>query len=134
MGFQRPSDPSLWWLHDRAREQVRRLQERLLQQIEAGAKECAEVERQLGGGTTRELETIIKLHNALILRCSLEVENAKELVQMTRHVMQPLLGLARLEEKRRERDEAQAAQRKDEQADGLRPETLEKIDGNLNLL
>ncbi len=121
-------------LLERTEEQVRRLQEQLLEQLESGARQCVEVERRLAGCGSPETELLIKLHRALVLRCTLDPAGAEEMVKMTRDLMRPIMEWARLEEKRREREEAQAAQRKDEQTGELKPETLEKIDRRLNLL
>ncbi len=121
-------------LLERTERQVRRLQEQLLEQLENGARECAAVERRLSGHSGRETETLIKLHRALVLRCSIDPAGLDEMVKMTRDLMRPVMEWARLEEKRREREAAEASKQKEAEGGGLAPETLEKIERELNLL
>ncbi len=134
----RPEDP--------APEDLQRLQETLLEQIAQGATVCREIESQLRKHSAPELETIIKLHRVLVLKLSAESRAAPELLHLVATLMKPVMDWARLEEKRKDRELAwqkyrdqlaaqQAAKAKEnrEPAGALRPETLEKIEHELNL-
>lgn len=85
----------------------------------------------------------------LILKFSLEAEVAPDLFRLANDLMKPVLDWARLQEKRRERElaeqkyrdqvEVQKADRDqharaESGADGLTPETVEKIQNELRLL
>ena len=119
------------------------LQERLLEQIAEGGKLCRETENQLRQHPCPELETIIKLYRVLVLRLSAEAQAMPDRFQMMGALMRPVMEWARLEEKRKLRQLAEqkyrdetAAQKAKEQrgADsGLMPETLKKIERELNL-
>jgi hypothetical protein len=122
-----------------------RTQEWLLEQIARGARQCREVERQLRRHPAPEVETLIKLYRVLILRFSLEAEAAPELLKLVNDLMKPVLEWGRLEEKRKERQLAErkyrdqvetrkAAETRAAKGDTLTPETLEKIERELNLL
>jgi hypothetical protein len=125
------------------------LQAELLSQITHGARLCAEVEAKLSQNPTPELETLIKLYRVLILKFSLEAEVAPGLFRLANDLMKPVLDWARLQEKRKERElaeqkyrdkvEAQKAARDqrtraESGADGLSPQTVEKIHNELSLL
>ena len=124
-------------------------QERVLEQIALGARQCEELERQTGETRTPELEEIIKLHRRLVMRFSLEAEVAPEMLKLVKDLMGPLMEWARLEEQRKKQDlaeqkyrdqlEAEKAARAREAKEGagqgaLSPETLEKIERELKLL
>jgi hypothetical protein len=127
-------------------QEAQRLQESLLDRIERGAKLCQELEAQLRQHPAPELETIIKLHRVLVLRLSADAQAVPALLQWVTALMKPVMDWARLEEKRRERELAeqkyreQAAARlaakekgQNSRAQALKPETLEKIERELNL-
>jgi hypothetical protein len=121
------------------------VQEKVLAQIARAAERCREVEELLSRIPTPELETLIKLHRVLILKFSAEAEFAPELLKLAKDLMKPVMDWARLEEQSKRRElagrkchdavEAEKAAR-DRTADeeGLRPETLQKIERELKLL
>jgi len=141
---QCPAEPSL------SPEEARHhLEEQLLSQISQGARLCAEVESKLSQDPAPELETLIKVYRVLILKLSLEANVAPELFKLASGLMKPVMDWARLQEKRRElelaeqkyRDHVEArktAQAREARAQAgaatLSPETLEKIERELNLL
>jgi hypothetical protein len=125
------------------------LQAELLSQITHGARLCADVETKLSQNPAPELETLIKLYRVLILKFSLEAEVAPALFRLANDLMKPVLDWARLQEKRKERELAEQkyrdlveAQKVDREqraraesgADGLTPQTVEKIHSELSLL
>lgn len=125
--------------------QAKRLQERLLRQIALGARQCKELERRFGKNPPPELETLIKLHRVLILKFSQEAQAAPRLFSLVKDLMKPVMDWARLQEQRQQRELAEKKYRDQVEArtataargskDGaLRPETLEKIERELNLL
>jgi hypothetical protein len=114
---------------------------RLLEQIAAGAKICAEVERQLAKHPAPGLETLIKLHRAKVLKLSLEAEAAPDLFKLVCALMRPVMEWARLEEKRKERELAEQKYRdqkavleKEQGGDALKPQTLARIERELKLM
>jgi len=121
-----------------------RLREQLLEQIAAGARQCAEVERALGDNPRPMLETLIKLHRMLIMKLSLEADTAPATLKWVKELMKPVLEWARLNEQRQAREaagqqsrgEAQksAAPSTSDAARALRPETVEHIERELSLL
>ena len=126
---------------------LRRLQEDLLEQIALAARHCRELEAQFGENPAPGLETIIKLHRALVFSYCLRAEEDPEQARAVKDLMKSVMDYAQLEEKRRQRDlaeqkyrdqvEAQkAARAREGQAGGgtLTPETLGKIERELNLL
>jgi len=126
---------------------LRQLQEDLLEQIALAARHCRELEAQFGEHPPPGLETIIKLHHSLVLNLSLRAKDTPELLKLVKDLMKPLMDWALLQEKRRQRElaeqkyrdqvEAQkAARAREEQPGGgaLTPETLGKIERELNLL
>ena len=124
-------------------ESPQELQERLLEQIAEGGKLCRETETQLRQHPCPELETIIKLYRVLVLRLSAEAQAMPDRFHMMSALMRPVMEWARLEEKRKLRELAEqkyrdetAVQKAKEQrgADSvLRPETLKRIERELNL-
>jgi len=125
------------------------LQEQLLSRISQVAKLCAEVERQFGQHPAPQLETLIKLHRVSILKFSLEANGAPRLLKLVSDLMKPAMDWARLQEQRRERDLAEQKYRDQVEAEkaaqarearvqagdaALTPETLKKIERELNLL
>ncbi len=117
--------------------------EHLLAQLAEAARQCQELEAQFGRHPAPELETIIKLHRVLVLNLSLEAEQAPELLKLVKDLMKPIMDWAQLQEKSRQRElaekklEAQNALRARQANPGdaaLSPETLEKIEQELNLL
>ncbi len=125
---------------------LRKLQEELLEQIALAARHCRELESQFGQHPAPGLETIIKLHHTLVLNLSLKAEETPDVLRRVRDLMKPIMDWAQLQEKRRQRElaeqkyrdqvEAQkAARAREEQPGGgaLSPETLGKIERELNL-
>ena len=123
-------------------------QAKLLDQISRGAALCREIEAKLARNPAPELETLIKLCRVLILKLSLEVNQAPRLLKLVNDLMKPVLDWARLEEKRKEREFAEhkyheqtaaeraAREKARSEAGGekaLSPETLEKIERELKL-
>ena len=120
-----------------APRRARRRQDRLLARLERAARLCAEVERALREHPAPELETLIKLHRVLILKSSLEAETAPQMLKLVSDLMKPALEWARLQEKLKEREQAEKAGASGDGSGkhkGLRPETLEKIERELRLL
>lgn len=115
-----------------------RVSEQLLAQLVEAARQCQELERQFGQYPAPELETIIKLHRALVLNLSLQADQAPELLKLVKDLMKPIMDWAQLQEKTRQRElaekklEAQSAERAKAGA-ALSPETLQKIEQELNL-
>jgi hypothetical protein len=121
-------------------------QELVLDQLEVAARFCRKVEQQLGTLTAPELDVLIKVHRVLVLKLSLEAEADPRLVGLVKDLMKPVLDYARLEELRRTRELAErkyadrcaaeeAARQRECQrgAGGLRPETVDRIERELNL-
>lgn len=126
---------------------LRRLQEDLLEQIALAARHCRELEQQFGEHPAPELETLIKVHRALILNLSVQAEATPDFLKLVKDLMKPVMDWAQLQEKRRQQElaeqkyrdqvEAQKATRAKEAQPGggaLSPETLGKIERELNLL
>lgn len=97
----------------------------------AAAPACARPDADL------QLETLIKLHRVLVLKLSLEADARPELLKLAKDLMKPVLDWARLHEKRQDRALAEQERRDQAQREtedrGLRPETLAKIERELNL-
>jgi hypothetical protein len=120
------------------------LLESLLAQIAEGGKLCQEIKRQFKQHRCPELETIIKLHRTLVLSLCGQAQAMPERFALVSALMKPVMEWARLEEKRNQRkwteqksrDEA-AARQAATAARGapkvLTPETLERIERELNL-
>ena len=134
------------WRRARQWERSRR---QLLEQIAAGTRHCAEVEKEFGQNPPPELETIIKLHRVIILQLSAQMDARPEATRLAMALMKPVMDWARLQEQRRERElseqkyrDQMAAQKavierelKAARAEGgISPETLEKIERELKLL
>jgi len=134
------------WRRGRQWERCRR---QLLEQIAAGARHCQEVEKEFGQHTPPELATLIKLHRVLILQLSAQAEGQPEAVRLVTALMKPVMDWARLQEHRKERELAEQKYRDQVEAQkaalerelkaakaegGLSPETLEKIERELNLM
>jgi len=83
-----------WW----AAREAARLQDRLLGQIASGARQCQEVEKELGKVGAPELDTLIKLHRVLILKLSTEVQADTELLELVNRMMKPVVAFARLKQ------------------------------------
>ena len=126
---------------------LRRLQEDLLDQIALAARHCRELEAQFGEHPAPGLETIIKLYRTLVFDYCLRAKEDPERAKAVKELMKSVMDYAQLEEKRRQRElaeqkyrdqvEAQkAARAKEDQPGGgaLTPETLGKIERELNLL
>src|SRR5258708_17579729 len=120
-------------------------EQRLLDQITLGARICAEIERELTKYPVPGLETLIKMHRAMILKLSLEAEIVPDLFKLVNGLMRPVLEWARLEEKRKDRELAEQKHRDQIEAqkvagekvkggDALTPETLARIERELKLL
>jgi hypothetical protein len=120
-------------------------QQWLLAQIAQGARQCRQIERQFRRHPAPELETLIKLCRVLILKFSLEAEAGPEFLERVNDLTRLVLEWGRLEEKRKERrlaerkyrDQVKAhksAAAREDGDDTLTPETLRKIERELNLL
>jgi hypothetical protein len=123
----------------RAREQAD-LQRRLLEMIAEAGQQCRAIETEFGRQAPPELETLIKVHRALVLKLSTQANLAPETLKLVTALMKPVMEWARLQEKRREREFAERKyqdQRAAEQSAGagesVRPATMEKIERELRL-
>lgn len=127
-------------------EEAKRLQEYLLERMAQGATLCRDIEAQLRQHPAPELETIIKVFRLLVLKLSAEVRAMPELRHLVSTLIKPVMDWARLEEQRKRRELAQERHREESAArkaaaetvqngreQALRPETLEKIERELNL-
>jgi hypothetical protein len=120
--------------------------ERLLEQLSQDSGLCQEIQSLLQKHPGPELEAIMQLHRVLVLKLSAEAQAAPELLGLVNTLMKPLIDWARLEETRKQRELAEKKYR-DEQASqqaarareqrgpeqALQPETLKKIERELNL-
>jgi hypothetical protein len=95
-----PSTLCAWW-QARQREKI---QERLLGQIASGARQCQEVERELGKSPPPDLETLIKLHRVLVMKLSTQANVDPSLFKALGYLMKPVLEFAKLQEKRAARE------------------------------
>ena len=126
-----------------------RRREQLLNQIAAGARHCGQLEEHFGKNPPPELETLIKLHRVIILQLSAQMHSNPDAVRSVTTLMKPVMDWARLQEQRRERELAERKYRDQVEAQkaalerevnaaksggGLSPETLEKIERELNLM
>jgi hypothetical protein len=118
----------------RERRESRRLQEELLEQIAQGAKHCAELEKEFGQSPPPGIETLLKVYRVLVLKVSNEANGRPELLRLAAGLMRPVLEWAKMDEQRKERELAEQ-KRRDQGAGegGLRPETLERIEREINL-
>src|ERR1051325_1315106 len=91
----------------RRNRQWQRMREQLIEQIEAGARHCEGVERELGRNPAPELETLIKLHRVIILQLSAQTDAKPETVRLVTTLMKPVMDWARLQEQRKERELAE---------------------------
>lgn len=115
--------------------------EQLLEQLAEAARQCKDLEREFGQHPAPELETIIKLHRVLVLNLSVQADQAPELLKLVKDLMKPIMDWAQLQEKTRQRElaekklESQQAERAKQTgpAAALSPQTLEKIEQELNL-
>lgn len=64
-----------------------RLQDRLLNQIANGARQCKAVEQQFGDNPAPELDTLIKLHRVLILQLSTQGNADPEFLKLADQMM-----------------------------------------------
>jgi hypothetical protein len=134
-----------WWNARRAR----RVQAELLALIASAAGQCREIERDFAAHTAPSLETLVSLHRVLIFRLTAQANATPELLRVVTDSLRPALEFAKLQEKQKSRElaeqkhrDALAAQKEARQredpdlnpAGGLRPETLAKIERELNLL
>ena len=123
--------------------------ERLLEQINAAARHCHQVEQQFGNNPPPELETLIKVHRVIVLQLSAQKEFKAETVRQITALMKPVMDWARLQEQVKARELAEAKYRDQVEAQkaalereinaakiegGLSPETLENIERELNLM
>ena len=126
---------------------LRQMQTELLEQIALAARHCRELEGQFGEHPAPELETLIRLHRVLVLNLSLRAERAPELLKLVKELMKPVMDWAQLQEKRKQRELAEQKYRDQVEAQkaagaraaqpgggALTPETLGKIERELNLL
>ena len=113
---------------------------------EVGA-DCRELERLFGANPPPELETLLKLHRVLALKFSLGAETSPDLLKYVKELMTPVMEWARLQEKRKDRELAERKHREQLElqksarevregggVDALTPETLSRIERELNLL
>jgi hypothetical protein len=117
-------------------EEAQRAQEWLLERIGQGAALCRELETRLRQDPAPEIETIIKLYRILVLTLSAEVRAVPELRHLVTALMRPVMEWARIEEKRKDREQEQHRAQPQEQTDherALRPKTVEKIEDGLSL-
>ena len=128
-----------------AEESPRGLQDQLLAQIAEGAGMCVEDDRALGQNPNPQVETLIKLYRVLVLKICVEAKGAPSMLKLANDLMRPVMEWARLEEKRKERelveqkyrDQVEKAARereRDEATGALKPETLIRIERELNLI
>ena len=119
-------------------------EEQLLERLEEAADRCAELERHFDTHPPPEIEFLIKLHRAKVLKLSLQ-PTSPVMVKLITDLMKPILDWARLEEKRKDRelaerkyhDQSDARKTAEAEAAGenaLSPETLARIERELNLL
>jgi hypothetical protein len=118
--------------------------ESLLAQIAKGGKLCQEIERQFKQHLCPELETIIKLHRTLVLTLCGQAQDMPDRAALVSALMKPVMEWARLEENRKRREWAEQKHRAEVAARQaatteraapkvLTPETLERIERELNL-
>ena len=134
-----------WWAARKAGREA----ELLLDMIARGARQCRELERELGKTAAPELELLIQLHRALILKLTTEANAAPALLSAVADLMKPVMDWARLEEKQRLRRFAEKKYRNQVAAQkaaiereiraakatgGISPETLERVERELRLL
>jgi hypothetical protein len=93
---------SRWW----ERRQEVLAQEKLLQQIATGAKQCKEMKEAFAEHPAPELETIMSLHRVLIMQLSTQSMANPALLEMadrlTRTVLEFVSGQTRAKQKERE--------------------------------
>jgi len=118
------------------------IQERLLDQIADGAKLLKAIEPQLRAHPAPAIDTIIQLYRVLVLKISGEVQDHPQLLALLNSLNRSVMDWERLEEKRKDREleqqryrEQQAARQKEQpsRAGALHPETVEKIERELQL-
>lgn len=120
------------------------LLESLLAQIAEGGKLCQEIDRQFKQHLCPELETIIKLHRSLVLGLCGKAHSRPKRYALVSALMKPVMEWARLEENRKRREWAEQKYREETAARQaatteraapkvLTPETLERIERELNL-
>src|SRR3954470_6102835 len=88
-----------------------KMPQQLLAQIRAAARHCQEVEREFGKNPPPELETLIKVHRAIILQLSAQRDCDPETVRQVTTLMKPVMDWAKLQEQRKERELAEAKYR-----------------------
>lgn len=123
--------------------------EQLIKQITSGANQCREVRAAFGEHPAPELETIIKLHRVLAMQFATKANVDPKMMEQAERATKMALEFAKLEEKRAERELAtqkyrdQVAERKRvieaelgkaKTSGGITPETLSKIEAELQLL
>ena len=128
---------------------IAKARRQLLEQIRAAAKHCREVEQELGKNPPPELETLIKVHRVIILQLSAQTECNPETARQVTALMKPVMDWARLQEQVKARVLAETKYRDQVAAQkaalerelnaaknegGLSPETLAKIERELNLI
>jgi hypothetical protein len=124
-------------------------EEALLAQIASGARQCKEVEKQFAENPAPALETIIKLQRVLIMKLSVQANADPALIELVAKLTKPTMEFAKLQEKRREMELAEAKYRdqvarskremeseisKAKAGGGITAETIEKIERELKLL
>ncbi len=130
-----------WWSERRARNQ----EERFLERIERGAGLCKRIEARFGKNPAPAIETLIKVQRVLLLNLSAKTEESPAVGRLIATLMKPLLDWSRIEQRKKEKEEELILRReeiekrrgeeeRDGEGDGLRPETLQKIERELNLL
>lgn len=128
-----------WW----GKEQTRRVQARILDQIASAAGHSAAIESEFSRNPAPAIETLIRLHQVLLLKLSSQAEGAPELIALVARLMKPALEWVRIEERRKDRalrerkyeEERSAGNPGDQRgpAGALKPATVEKIEQELTL-
>jgi hypothetical protein len=142
LGCQVPLDHlERWW---RGVEH-KRVRSWLVASIAEAARHRAAAEKAFVRNPPPELEMVVKLCRALLLRFVTQAGKDPACVKIVTDLFKPVMDYARLEEKRKDRELAErkyqdlaqererARKRDGEDKPGLTPETLEKIERELNL-
>lgn len=83
-----------WWS---ARLQGKQ-EDALLRQIATGARQCQEVERELGKNPAPDMNLLMGLHRVLILKLTTGATNNPEMLELVNRMMKPVIQFARLKQ------------------------------------
>jgi hypothetical protein len=117
-------------------------QEAVLEMLEHGAADLRRMERLLAENNEPGMEQLVSLHRRLVLGLCARTDDPETMLQLADSAMKLLIGWARIEEKRKDREfaerkfkEQQTARARDAKAadSGLPPELLQEIQRELNL-